>query len=158
MDLAREFTEALALLGRKFNKAFKKFDKRSRPNVNDKLSDNFKKFENPRNASFQHKGKDDERSNKFKGIQCHECEGYGHIKSECPTFLKKQKKGMVVTWSDDDSNDDSEDLTANVVMALTVKNGVEGDSSDEEMSEEELAETYKLMYIKWKELCVICEK
>jgi excinuclease UvrABC nuclease subunit len=33
MDLAGEFTEALALLGRKFNKAFKKFDRRSRPNV-----------------------------------------------------------------------------------------------------------------------------
>src|ERR1044072_3737902 len=39
VDLAREFTEALALLGRKFNSAFKKFDRRSRPNVNDKLSD-----------------------------------------------------------------------------------------------------------------------
>ena len=64
----------------------------------------------------------------------------------------------MVTWSDDDSDDDSEDVTANVVMALTVKNDVESDSSYEEMSEEELAETYKLMYTKWKELCVICEK
>src|ERR1044072_9567004 len=36
MDLAGEFTEALALLGRKFNKTFKKFDRRSRPHVNDK--------------------------------------------------------------------------------------------------------------------------
>src|ERR1044072_3569550 len=158
VDLAGEFTEALDLLGRNFNKAFKKFDRRPRPNVNDKLSDNFKKFENPRNASFQRRGKDDERPNKFKGIQCHECEGYGHIKSECPTFLKKQKKGMVVTWSDDDSDDDSEDVTANVVMALTAKNCVGAGSSDEEMSEEKLAETYKLMYTKWKELCVICDK
>ena len=49
-------------------------------------------------------------------------------------------------------------MTANVVMALTVKNDVEGDSSDEEMTDEELAETYKLMYNKWKELCVVCEK
>src|ERR1044072_1635351 len=47
-DLAGEFSEALALLGRKFNRAFKKFDRRSRPNVNDKLSDNVKKFDNSR--------------------------------------------------------------------------------------------------------------
>src|ERR1044072_8191805 len=129
VDLAGEFTEALALLGRKFNKAFRKFDRRSRPYVSDKLSDNFKKPENPRNTSFQRKGKYDERPNKFKGIQCHECEGYGHSKSEYPTYLKKQKKGMMATWSDDDSYDDSKDMTANVVMALTVKNDVESDSS-----------------------------
>ena len=60
MDIPGEFTEALTLLGRKFNKAFKKFDRRSRPNVNDKLSDNFRKFETPRNANFQCRGKDDE--------------------------------------------------------------------------------------------------
>ena|ERR1044072_6168094 len=99
MDFAGEFTEELALLGRKFNKAFKNFDRRSRPNVTDKLSDNFRKFDNSRNTSFQRRGIDDERTNKPKGTQCHECEGYGHIKSECPIFLKKQKKGMVVTWS-----------------------------------------------------------
>src|ERR1044072_1625594 len=154
MDFAGEFTEALALLGRKFNKAFKKYDRRSRPNVTDKLSDNFTKFNNSRNTSFRRRGKDDERTNKSKGIQCHEREGYGHIKSECPTFLKKQKKGMVVTWS----NDESEDVTANVVKALAVRNTVECDSSDEEMTDEELAETYKLMYTKWKELCIVCEK
>src|ERR1044072_962921 len=111
MDFAGEFTEALTLLGRKFNKAFKKFDRRSRPNVTDKLSDNFRKFENSRNASFQRKGKDDERPNKSRGIQCHECKGYDHIKSECQTFLKKQKKGLMVTWSDDDMDDESEDVT-----------------------------------------------
>ena len=53
MDLAGEFTEALTLLCRKFNKAFKKFDRRARPNVNDKLSDNIKKFENPRMQAFK---------------------------------------------------------------------------------------------------------
>jgi hypothetical protein len=39
-----------------------------------------------------------------------------------------------------------------------VKASVESDSSDDEMSEEELAETYKLMFNKWKELCIVCEK
>src|ERR1044072_3536068 len=104
-DIAGEFSEALALLGRKFNRAFKKFDRRTRPQVNDKLSDNVKKFDNSRNAGFQRRFKDDEKPNRTMGIQCHECEGYGHIKSECPTSIKKQKKGMMVTWSDDESED-----------------------------------------------------
>src|ERR1044072_1628596 len=104
-DLAGEFIEALALLGRKFNRACKKFDRRSRPNVNDKLSDNVKKFDNSRNAGFQHRFEDDEKPSRAKGIQCHECEGYGHMKTECTTLLKKKKKGMMVTWSDDESED-----------------------------------------------------
>src|ERR1044072_1927759 len=162
-DYAGEFTEALALLSRKFNRAFKKFDRRTRPNVTDKLSDNVKKFDNSRNTSFQRKFKDDEKQSRAKGIQCHECEGYGHIKSECPTYLKKQKKGLMVTWSDDDSDDASEDITANMVKALAVKfddvNVDDGTESDgEEMSDEELAETYKLLFIKWEKLCGICEK
>ena len=43
---------------------------------------------------------------------------------------------MVVTWSDDESEDDSEDVTANVVKALTVREDVEGNYSDEEMTDE----------------------
>src|ERR1044072_1134842 len=74
-DLAGEFTEALALLSRKFNRAFKRFDRRSRSNVNDKLSDNVKKFDNSRNTGLERKYKDDEKPSRAKGIQCHECEG-----------------------------------------------------------------------------------
>src|ERR1044072_539484 len=115
MDLAGEFTNALALLGRKFNKAFKRLDRKSRPNVLDKRFDNFKRSDNFRNHGFQRKAKEEERPSRNKGIQCPECEGYGHIKAECPTFLKKQKKGLVVTGSDEETDDESEDVTTNVV-------------------------------------------
>src|ERR1044072_3438599 len=69
----------------------------------------------------------------------------------------------MVTWSDDDSDDASEDITANMVKALVVEiddvNVDDGSKYDEEeMSDEELAETYKILFIKWKELCGICEK
>lgn len=50
--------------------------------------------------------KDEDKTNKGKGIKCFECEGFSHIKTECPTFLKKQKKGMSITWSK--SGDESE--------------------------------------------------
>ena len=42
------------------------------------------------------------------GQQCFGCQGYGHVKSECPTFLRSKGKVMVVTLSDDEvSNHES---------------------------------------------------
>ena len=39
------------------------------------------------------------------GQQCFECQGYGHVKSECPTFLRSKGKAMVVTFSNDEVSD-----------------------------------------------------
>ena len=42
------------------------------------------------------------------GPQCFGYQGYGHMKSECPTYLKSKGKVMVVTLSDNEvSNDES---------------------------------------------------
>ena len=38
----------------------------------------------------------------FIGAQCFGCQEYGHMKSECPTYLKSKGKTMAVTFSDDD--------------------------------------------------------
>ena len=38
--------------------------------------------------------------------QCFRCQGYGHMKSECPTYLKSKGKAMVVTLSDGEVSDD----------------------------------------------------
>ena len=40
------------------------------------------------------------------GPQCFECQGYGHMKSECLTYLKSKGKAMVVTLSDSEVFDD----------------------------------------------------
>lgn len=63
-------------------------------NVENKVSNNFK------NIGPQCKRKDEDKPNKGKWIQCHKCEGFYHIKVECPTFLKKYKNGMSITWFD----------------------------------------------------------
>ena len=36
------------------------------------------------------------------GQQCFRCQGYGHVKSECPTFFRSKGKAMAVTLSDDE--------------------------------------------------------
>ena len=38
-------------------------------------------------------------------------QGYGHMKSECPTYLKSKGKAMVVTLSDGEVSDDESDCS-----------------------------------------------
>ncbi|PNX74790.1 gag-protease polyprotein [Trifolium pratense] len=83
-----DMSTEMVLLGKQFNKLLKKMDKRpktSAGNTGRNINGNFRKFGL------------EEKDSQSKEVQCHECEGYGHIKSECPTFLKKQKKGLTVT-------------------------------------------------------------
>ncbi|TYK12432.1 gag-pol polyprotein [Cucumis melo var. makuwa] len=51
-----------------------------------------------------------------EGIRCHECERFGHIQSECATFLKRKKKSLVATFSDEEDYSVSDD--EEVEMAL----------------------------------------
>ncbi|XP_057449186.1 uncharacterized protein LOC130740550 [Lotus japonicus] len=70
--------------------------------------------------------------------------------------LLKQKKSMVVTWSDEDTEDE-EELSANRVNAFS--GTVDGsESSDEEMTDEELEETYRLLHTKWEEACKLLKE
>jgi len=78
-------------------------DRRRRPNVKNMS------FDISRNSESQRRDKNDDKSNQGKGIQSHGCEGFGHIKAECPTHLKKQKKGLYVSWSDDDEPESERD-------------------------------------------------
>lgn len=102
------------------------------------------------------KNKDEDKPNKGKGIKCHECEDFCHIKVECPTFLKKWKKGMSITQSDFD--DKSEEKTDNKLITFTEKYEFGSESSDEEITDEELVERYKHLYSQWKESCMVGEK
>jgi hypothetical protein len=78
-------SEAIAHISKKFNKSLNKIQARWRTNVPDKTS----------NIRSKGKPKDDNSSEQDREVRCFECEGFEHIKSECPTFLKKQKKGYM---------------------------------------------------------------
>jgi hypothetical protein len=84
--------------------------------------------------------------NKCKGGQC---EGYDHIKSECPNFLKKQKKGSAITLSDSDEEIERE--TTNKVMSFTSNCETCSDFSNVDLTNKELV-------IKWEEACILVEK
>ena len=93
-------------------------------------------------------------SNNTMGPQCFGCQGYGHMKSKCPTYLKFKGKAMVVTFSDEEvSNDESgcdEDVNFIAFTATTLVNesvSAEENPSDGELSEDaDLQEAYNKLY------------
>ena len=99
-------------------------------------------------------------SNNSMGSQCFGCQGYGHMKSECPTYLKSKGKAMVVTLSDDEISDDEfgcdEDgnfiaFTSNAVVNESVF--AEENLSDGKLSEDaDLQEAYKKPTINFAKL------
>jgi hypothetical protein len=138
-DLANE----VAMLGRQFNRLLKKMDVRSKANVKNISSDISKSNNVGRRA------RSDEKPKEGKEVKCYECDGYGHIRTECGTYLKKQKMSLAATWSDESETEES----ANLVTALTGRWGSDEDSSDDEVTFEELATTYRKLCHKSVELC-----
>ena len=57
--------------------------------------------QNTRNYNLQKNYRDagSDSRNKKPGIQCRECNGFGHIQTECHNFLKKNNN---ISWSDND--------------------------------------------------------
>ncbi|XP_058775546.1 uncharacterized protein LOC131649805 [Vicia villosa] len=101
------------------------------------------------NQDVGRRSRTEDRSYQGKGVQCHECEGYGNIKAECPTYLKRKKKSLDVSWSEDDSESDTK--IAKYVIALA---GVCDEESDcEEITFKELATSYKELCLRSEKVC-----
>ncbi|KAK2428670.1 gag-protease polyprotein [Trifolium repens] len=144
-------TDAIAMLGRQFNKVLKRVDRRNRQNGQ---SIRFDINKQPNNFK---KNKPAEKSSQSKGVQCHECEGYGHIRSKCGTYQKRQKKGLTVSWSDEDSEEENESARHVTALAGTCVSDCDSDE-DGDVSYEELACTYKELVTRYEEMCRILEK
>ncbi|GAU50915.1 hypothetical protein TSUD_411150, partial [Trifolium subterraneum] len=137
-DSGESFSEAIVMLGRQFNKVMRKVEKNSWKGAKNNASDIM------RSIDAQKRSKGDEKPTVNKGIQCHECEGYGHIRTECGTYLRKQKKSLVASWSDEEESEGEKEFEA--AKHVRVLTGIV--ESDTESCDEELATTYK-------ELCLV---
>ena len=68
------------------------------------------KFSNFKKDKKDFKRKDSKDSSPSQGITCYECNGHGHWKKECPTYLKGNGRALATTLSDSDSSkSDSEE-------------------------------------------------
>ena len=102
------------------------------------------------NSTEKPKEKVGQPSNNTMGQQCFGCQGYSHVKSECPTFLRSKGKAMTVTLSDDKvsdnefgSDEDGNFITFTAIAVVDENVVVEENPSDREFSEDvDLQETY----------------
>ena len=135
------FATEIAYLAKNFRNFLRNNNKRARGR-NNADSKNFKKNEptkiNNAKKSIEKVG---QSSSNSLGQQCFGCQGYGHVKSECPTFLRSKAKAMVVILSDDEVSDhefgSDEDGNFFAFIAITVVNEsnlVEENPSDGELS------------------------
>ena len=82
--------------------------------------------------------------------QCFGCQGYDHVKSECPTFLRSKGKTMALTLSDDKvsdhesgSNEDGNFIAFTAIVIVDESVVVDKNPFDGELSENaDLQEAY----------------
>ena len=140
-DSDSEIEETFAMLAKNYKKMTRRFKQMRSSNVTPNVKD-ISQQQGQKSEESSYESRRGERSNKGKGIQCHECEGYGHIQRECANFLKRQKKGFIASLSDDDEEDSNSEQTSNYVAftASTSKT-----SLDQQEEEEETARDLSLM-------------
>ena len=72
------------------------------------------------------------------GPKCFGCQGFSHIKHECPTYLKSigKSKALAATLSDTESEDDSDNKDDGILNAFTTSvdptEGIVEDANEEE--------------------------
>ena len=62
------------------------------------------KFSSSKGDRKEFKKKDGKESQSPQGIVCFECNGHGHLKKECPNYLRGKGKAYATTFNDSDSS------------------------------------------------------
>ena len=95
----------IAYLAKNFRNFLRNNNRRARGRNNAEPK-NFKKNK-PTKINNAEKSKENvgQSYSNFLGQQCFGCQGYGYMKSECPTFLRSKGKAMAVTHSDGEVSD-----------------------------------------------------
>ena len=135
-------TTKIAYLAKNFRNFLRNNNRRAR-DKNTAEPRNFRKNDLTKvNNTDKPREKVGQSSNNSISPQCFGCQGYGHMKSECPTYLKSKGKAMAVTLSDSEVFDDEsgfdEDRNFITFTATTVVN--ESVSAEENPSDGELSE------------------
>ena len=130
---------------------------RNRNNVDTK---NVKKNDTAKNNnSEKSKDKVGQSSNSSLGQQCYGCQGYGHLQSKCPTFLRSKGKAMAITLSDDEvsNHEFKSDQEGNFMAFTTTAVVSEIETADENPSDRELSKNANLQEV-YNMLCKIATK
>ena len=98
-------------------------------------------------------------SNNSLGQQCFGCQGYGHLRLECPTYLRSKGKAMVITLTDDEISDHESEShqEGNFMAFITTTTVSESEIADENPSDGELSKNASLQKA-YNKLCNIAAK
>ena len=106
----------------------------------------------------QDKGKkdvrDDDQYTIPLGPKCFRCQGFGHMKQECPTYLKTigKSKAFAATLSNTEPKDDSDNKDDGILNAFTTTiNRTEGIDKEVDDEEDDIHTAYE-------KLCKVSEK
>ena len=121
-------------------------------NANAKGFDKDRRQSSSSHPKSQDKGKNDDRDGGQytvpSGPKCFECQGFGHMKQECPTYLKtiRKSKALTATLSDTELEDDSNNEDDRILNAFTATvNPTEGIVEDVDKEEELLESKFEKM-------------
>ena len=149
----------IAYLAKNFRNFLRNNNKREKGKNNTEPR-NFKKNESPKvNDSEKSKEKVGQTSSNSLGQQCFVCHGYGHVKLECPTFLRSNGKVMTITLSDDEVSDheSGSDKDGNFIAFATIAIVDESVVIDENPSIGEFSKNADLQEA-YNKLCKIAAK
>ncbi|KAL6293130.1 hypothetical protein ACE6H2_001272 [Prunus campanulata] len=128
--------EELTILTRRFMNFLKNQDPRSRDSKGINFKNRFVDYTDG-GSKFR---RSNERKNPREKVKCFECEGYGHISSECANTLKKQKDGknkaMHTTWSDSDSDSENNEKAIALITTVSLDEPTKKDDDCEDMDVE----------------------
>ena len=139
-------TTEIAYLAKNFRNFLRNNNRKAR-GANTTEPRNFRKNDPTKvNNNDKPREKVGQSSNNSIGLQCFGCQGYGHMKSECPTYLKSKGKTMAITLNDSEvSNDELEcDEDGNFIAFTTTAVVDESVSAEENLSDGELSENADL--------------
>ena len=127
---------------------FKKFMK----NANERNSNKDHRQSNSSQFKGQDKGKKDAKEGGqymvLVGPKCFECQGFGHMKHECPTYLKSigKSKALAATLSDTEPEEDSDNEDDGILNAFTATvNPTDGIVEDVDEEEESVESKFEKM-------------
>ena len=123
-------------------------------NANGKDFDKDRRQSSSSQFKSQDKGKKDARDGGQytvpSGPKCFGCQGFGHMKQECPTYLKTigKRKALATTLSDTEPRDDSDNKDDGILNAFTATvNHTEGIVEDVDQEEELVGSKFEKMDI-----------
>ena len=149
----------IAYLAKNFRKFLRNNNRRTRSKNNVEPKNSKKNETTKTNNTEKSKEKVSQSSSNSLGQQCFGCQGYSHVKSECPTFLRTKGKAMTVTLSDGEVSDynSGSDEDGNFFAFTTIAVVNESDSVEENPSDRELSESAGLQEA-YNKLCKVATK